>query len=115
MPNEIESQAEASLNKRVEQLSDNIEEQLAQIRRQALVIQPRTYVLSRFMFEKKYLVSAFSVLALTILFSSSLLNNDVSTLEQPLLTLNELSEDPELLDDLEFIYWLSQEHEEVLL
>lgn len=122
MPKLIELQAKASLDKSVEQLDENIEIKLAQIRRNALNTQPKTQIVSGLLFQKKSLVSAFSVVVLVFLFSTDFINievnTEVDTILAPLLTQNELTqhalaEDPELLEDLEFIYWLSQEHEDV--
>ena len=122
MPKLIESQAKASLDKSVEQLDDNIENKLAQIRLNALNTRPKTQVVSGLLFERKVLVSAFSVVVLVFLFAADSLNTEVNTevnptlaplLTQNELTQHELAEDPELLEDLEFIYWLSQEHEDV--
>jgi len=123
MPKIIESQAKASLDKSVEQLDENIESKLAQIRLNALSSQTKSQLISGWAFERKSLVSAFSVVVLVFLFASDFISTEVSTKAEPLLTQNELTqhgltqnelaEDPELLDDLEFIYWLSQEYEDV--
>lgn len=118
MPKIIESQAKASLDKSVEQLDENIESKLAQIRLNALSSQTKSQLISGWVFERKSLVSAFSVVALVFLFAADFISTEVSTTAEPLLTQNELTqnelaEDPELLDDLEFIYWLSQEYEDV--
>ncbi len=115
MPKPIESQANAALNKRVEQIDSNIEQQLAVIRQQALTQtlapeKPKAWWLTG-----ATLATALSALLIAVVlfpqWQEANMQNSITTM----LAQNEMAEDPELLDDMEFIYWLSQEHEQALL
>ncbi len=115
MPKSLEQQAKSSLDNSIEQLDPAIEQQLALIRKNAL--QPTVEHSSRFsFFQPSSLVSAFSLVAVVFLLSSYYDgSNENKHVTPPLLVQNEMFEDPELLAELEFIYWLSQENEQVLL
>ncbi len=60
-------------------------------------------------------MSAFSLAAVALLLSFYVFDIGESSQTAPLLVQNEMLEDPELLAELEFIYWLSEENEQVLL
>ncbi len=114
MPNTIEIHAKKSLDNSLEQLDEKIEQKLARIRQQALN-QPTDSMFSFDFFQGRKLVAAFSIVAVTVLLSSYLFDFNMPSSVPSLLVQNEMVEDPDLLNDMEFIYWLSQENEQVLL
>jgi len=116
MPNSIEHQAKVSLDNSIEQLDSNIEQQLAAIRQQALH-QPTNSERSSWL-PRNSLVTAFSLAAVALLISSYLFNIERSEHSLPLVVQYqqpELHEDPELIAQLEFVYWLAEAHEQALL
>jgi len=114
MPNAIESQAKISLDTSIEQLEPGIEEKLANIRHQALN-QARKEKTPSLLFSKSMALSACSLVAVALLLSPYLFNGENMT-ASPLLAQHEMQEDPELLAELEFVYWLSEEeYEDVIL
>jgi len=116
MPNSIESQAKVSLDNSLEQLDTSIEHQLAAIRHQALHQatnrEPSSWL------PRNTVVSAFSLAAVALLIASYLFNIEPIKQSPPLVMQYqqpELHEDPELIAQLEFLYWLAEEHEQALL
>ena len=114
MPDTIETQAKISLDNSLEQLDESIEQKLARIRVQALN-QTAGSTFSLDFFNGRKLVAAFSIVVVTVLLSSYFFDINVNQPVPSLLVQNEMVEDPDLLNDMEFIYWLSQENEQVLL
>ncbi len=113
MSNTIEVQAKVSLDTSIEQLEPGVEQKLANIRHQALNQASKKSIPS-LLFGKSMALSACSLVVVALL--SSYLFNSENKITPRLLTQHELQEDPELLAELEFVYWLSEEeYEEIIL
>jgi len=128
MPKLIESQAKASLDNSIEQLDEKVEAKLSQIRLNALNTPSAPSTINIWGFEGKLIASTFSVAILLSLFAVDFTNVELNSpaesqltqvkpalIEQTIdgLAQQALVEDPALLEELEFIYWLSQEYDEV--
>lgn len=120
----IELQAKAALSDRLAQVDENVERQLAQIRQQALAQLShksatssglKSSWLSRFGLRNAGLATACSAALVAVVFFQMQATSPSQQAVTTMIALHEMNEDPELLNELEFIYWLSEQNEQVLL